>query len=376
MIAIISDIHFGSKNFNKNVFDSHVNFFRNFFFPYLFDNNIKHVIIAGDLFHNRNTIDNYILQRLNTEFFDYFDENDITLYIIPGNHDLYYKNTRDYNSLRSFIDKKYKNIKIFDKEDYYIEIIDKYKIVFVPWILNENNYQNILSIKGDICIGHFEFINHYMQKNKISEYGYEDNLIKNNYKLIFSGHYHYNSVNDNLIYLGSPYQLTWNDYNDKKGFYILKSNFDYDFVENKISPKFIKIYYTELEDNIEIEIKGLEQNKIIKCDVNQAAEYVKNNYCKIICNNVINESIFETFFNRLNENNQLNSKIEVIYSNISLETIDDINTIKVEDEFNIENLVEQYLNILNIKSDNIFNLFKECYAIANERFREINHYQE
>ena len=72
-------------------------FFETQLFPYLLKNKVKDVVHCGDIVHNRNTIDLWILQELKTRFFKWFDDNNINLHLVVGNHDLYYRSTLDYS---------------------------------------------------------------------------------------------------------------------------------------------------------------------------------------------------------------------------------------------------------------------------------------
>lgn len=53
------------------------------------------------------------------------------------------------------------------------------------------------------------------------------------YSKVISGHYHTQSQYDNVHYVGTPYELTWIDYNDPKGFWVLDTdNLEMEFVRN------------------------------------------------------------------------------------------------------------------------------------------------
>jgi hypothetical protein len=75
-----------------------------------------------------------------------------------------------------------------------------------------------------------------------------DHKIFSRYETVFSGHYHTQSTRDNIVYTGTPYELTWVDCNDPKGFWVydVVTN-TYEFIKNPYS-LFEKIeYYDELE---------------------------------------------------------------------------------------------------------------------------------
>ena len=49
---------------------------------------------------------------------------------------------------------------------------------------------------------------------------HKDLEIYNIFKHVFSGHFHTRSNNGTIYYLGNPYEMFWNDVNDKRGFHI------------------------------------------------------------------------------------------------------------------------------------------------------------
>src|ERR1035438_646512 len=136
-IAVIGDSHFGTKSFAKHIFESQFKFFEEQLFPYLLKNNIKNIIHLGDLVHNRNTIDLWVLQNLKIRFFKWFDENGINLHVLLGNHDIFYRNTLEYNFFRENV-KEFQNIIVYDKPK--VIELDNYKIYMVPWIIDEKDF--------------------------------------------------------------------------------------------------------------------------------------------------------------------------------------------------------------------------------------------
>ena len=108
-VVLFTDAHFGVKSFSKKFFEYQMAFYRKQFFPYLIENNIKDVIFLGDFIHNQELMDNYIAQMVREEFLHFFGKNKINLWMILGNHDVYYKNTTKYNYLETIKDFPYIN---------------------------------------------------------------------------------------------------------------------------------------------------------------------------------------------------------------------------------------------------------------------------
>ena len=98
-LAIITDTHFGARNENGALLQSTINFFSDIFFPYLDDSEIDTVLHLGDLVDRRRSINFLILNNLRNSFINPLVEREIQTHIVVGNHDMYYKNTNQVNSV-------------------------------------------------------------------------------------------------------------------------------------------------------------------------------------------------------------------------------------------------------------------------------------
>tara|TARA_B100001094_G_C17894984_1_gene653567 strand:- start:30 stop:710 length:681 start_codon:yes stop_codon:yes gene_type:complete len=95
-------------------------------------------------------------------------------------------------------------------------------ILFIPWINVENEvetYKKINESKCKVAMGHLELNGFVATHGHTMEHG-ADFEIYNKFKQVFSGHYHTRSNNGTIYYLGNPYEMFWNDVNDKRGFHI------------------------------------------------------------------------------------------------------------------------------------------------------------
>ena len=364
MLAIITDTHFGYKGNNKTILSEHLEYFNKIVFPYILTNNIKNVFHLGDLFDNRNSIDIFVVNEVKKQFIDFFERNKINLYIITGNHDVYYKNTNEVNSLNMFSSEY---IKIYYEGINELNL-ENYKIALIPWI----NQPLDVSSQYDLIFGHFEFRHFHLNKSIISESGLESGNFSKFARLVLSGHYHLKSQKENVFYLGSPYQLNWNDFNTLHGFYSIQDN-KLKFIENNFSTKFIKVYYNEDIKDVKIKIFGL-QNKPIELTISSSlnfSEYIKNNYIKIIVENIIHQNIFELFYERILEHT-FRERIEVIDIKESLENLSNIDNIQNINENNISYLIEEYFKNANLNNEKeILELFKEIFTTANNKQKNL-----
>jgi len=202
-----------------------------------------------------------------------------------GNHDTYFKNTNDVNSVDLLL-KEYTNINaIYNAKTITVDNVD---ICMVPWICAENYNHSIDEIENTqakICMGHFEIESFVMHLGAICEEGLNRSLFKD-FDIVFSGHYHHRSSQGNIHYLGNPYELTWIDYKDDRGFHLfdLHTN-ELKFYKNPNS-MFYKIYYNDKEQN---------DDDI----VNKNLSLYTNTYVKVVVENKTNPFLFDKFLNNL-----------------------------------------------------------------------------
>jgi DNA repair exonuclease SbcCD nuclease subunit len=240
-IGFFSDLHIGIHQNNEKWHDVAFEWAK-WFTSELKKHETTKLIFGGDFFHYRDEINVKSLYFANT-LLDLF--NDFEIIMIPGNHDVYYKDNSNIHSLSILNNRS--NITIFDTPTI-LTIFDK-KVGFCPWGTPLKEIP-----KCDLLIGHFEIQNFNFNSFKICDTGIEscDLLLKS--QLILSGHFHKRQrrkySNGEIIYAGNPFQMDFNDIEDQKGFYILdfnKENIQYKFIDNDISPIHIKVNLSQLE---------------------------------------------------------------------------------------------------------------------------------
>ena len=72
----------------------------------------------------------------------------ITVHTIVGNHTAYYKNTNDVNAVDLLL-REYDNVRVYAEPE---EVkLGRLKVLFIPWINEQNSESSQLSIKTSNC---------------------------------------------------------------------------------------------------------------------------------------------------------------------------------------------------------------------------------
>jgi DNA repair exonuclease SbcCD nuclease subunit len=206
-------------------------------------------------------------------FFDRLADAGINVYMLAGNHDTYYKNTNNVNSPDLLL-REYSNITVIDSPT--TINLSGTEICMMPWICPDN-YQESLdemkNTKADICMGHFEIAGFSMYRGMESHEGL-DKKIFDKFDLVFSGHYHHRSNDGHVFYLGNPYELTWQDFNDPRGFHLFDlQTRGLQFVENPYR-MFERVEYNDKEqDPVDLDTLDLSQKYIKLVIVNKTDFY-------------------------------------------------------------------------------------------------------
>lgn len=311
-VALITDQHFGVRNNSQLFLDYYFKFYDNVFFPTLEEYNVLDIIDLGDTFDKRKSIDFNILDQVKERYYQKLLNMEKTVYSIVGNHTAYYKNTNRVNTLKLLLN-DFENVYICEEPE--ICRINEKDVLLMPWINEENKEVafDLLKEKHEYCFGHLEINGFEMYKGHVHSEGEFDINIFKNVEHVFSGHFHHRSKKGNIMYLGNPYQLTWGDYGDTRGFHLL--NFktgELKFIANPYN-MFHTIKYDENFKKIDY-------------------EQYRDSYVKVICNKKGSQLKFETFMKKLLQHNPIDV---ITIENENVFEYDDIN-----DEFEEENTIE------------------------------------
>jgi DNA repair exonuclease SbcCD nuclease subunit len=352
-VAIITDQHFGARNDSTHFLDFYEKFYDEIFFPNLHAAGIRTVLILGDTFDRRKYVNFFTLKHAKQMFFDRLYDMGVEVYMLAGNHDTYFKNTNDVNSIDLLL-KQYDNINVIDSpQTIHLKYEDtSYDVCMIPWICVENYNNSIAEIKNTsatICMGHLEVAGFAMYRGMPSHEGLDRALFRK-FEYTFSGHYHHRSNADGIFYLGNPYELTWQDYNDDRGFHI----FDMDrrsleFIKNP-NRMFHRITYDDKKDTI---------TEINNIDLTQYT----GKYVKVVVINKTNPYLFDKMMSNLYNVNPVDVTIAEDFTDLT-EGLDDDMLDQAEDTLTTLNKYVETIKDDGIDNDKLKTLLKELYVEA------------
>jgi DNA repair exonuclease SbcCD nuclease subunit len=328
-VAIITDQHFGARNDSQLFLDFFGKFYNETFFPTLDANGISTVLILGDTFDRRKYVNFYSLQRSKEMFFDKLAQRNITVHMLAGNHDTYYKNTNDVNSPDLLL-KEYNNINVIDHPA--TIYVDETPICMMPWICPENYQDSLDTMKdtnAELCMGHFEIAGFAMHRGLESHDGLSKEIF-NRFDMVFSGHYHHRSDDGHIFYLGNPYELTWQDYNDPRGFHL----FDLETRELE----FYRNPYTMFA--------RIEYDDSLIDPTTQSMDHLKDKFVKLVVANKTDFYKFDKFVTKVYDSNPAEVKI--------IEDFSEFNEGEVASDINLEdtlNVLSNYIDSVNTDLD-------------------------
>ena len=214
------------------------------------EKDIEDIFILGDLYHYRDEIAVNTIHVVNEILKIWKDFN---ICILVGNHDSFYKDRTDVNSLS--ILHGWDNINVIS--EVCTVMIHGKKCTFLPW----NSELNKIG-KSDIIFGHLEIESFKMNSYKLCEEGMKSKDLLKHARFIFSGHFHLRDERKydegKIIYLGNPFEMDFGDAGSSKGYHILDfKDISYEFFENNVSPKHKKLLLSDVLNNESLETDNI-----------------------------------------------------------------------------------------------------------------------
>jgi 3',5'-cyclic AMP phosphodiesterase CpdA len=303
-IAVLNDTHCGIRNSSEIFLNNAKDFYENVFFPECSKREIKHILHLGDYYDHRKYINFKALNHNRKHFLDHLRRLGMTMDIIPGNHDTYFKNTNDLNSLKECLGHYMNEIHII-MEPRVVEY-GSLKIALLPWICADNYDQSMKFIKeckADWLGGHLEFTGFDVMRG-VQHHGGMNHKLFEKFELVLTGHFHVSSRKDNIWYLGSQMEFFWSDAHDPKYFHIIDTETrEVEKIHNPYT-LFEKIVYNDEKiDYNNYDIGNLDKKFVKVVVVNKSDTFLFDRFIDRIQNQDIYElKIAENFNEFLGEN--------------------------------------------------------------------------
>jgi DNA repair exonuclease SbcCD nuclease subunit len=343
-IAILGDTHFGMRGDSIAFHNHYREFYTKTFFPYLVQNGITTIFQLGDLFDRRKYISFQSLALCRRYFFDQLVKNNIQCRTLLGNHDIFFKNTLEVNSPDLLLREYENHVILYDKPSVWMGID------IIPWICKDNESEIFDFIKrsdNHLCFGHFELAGFEMDRGNICHDGMDPNSL-NKYDLVLSGHFHHKSNSGSIVYVGTPGEMTWADYNDDRGFHILDTETrELTFVPNP-EKMFYKIQYND---------DDMFYNDIVNADYS----HLNGKFLKIVVEKRNNSFLFDTLIDTITKAAPLEVSVVEDFSEITDNV--DVDIDQAEDTMTI---LSKYVDglTLPVESDKIKTVLRDVYNEA------------
>lgn len=268
-VACFTDIHFGNKN-NSRLHNDDCERFIYWFIDQAKEAGCETCIFLGDWHHHRSSVNvstlNYTvpnIKRLSEAF-----EN---VYMIMGNHDLYYREKREIHSI-PYAD-LHDNVHIINDK-----MIERDGVALVPWLVEEE-WKKMSKLKSRYVFGHFE-LPHFKMNAMVTmpDHGGLKAEDFTGPEYVFSGHFHKRQTLNNIHYLGNPFPHNYADaWDDERGMMILEWDGEPQYINWNGGPKYRTLPLSKLIDNPDY---YLSENTYCRVTLDVPISYEEANFIK------------------------------------------------------------------------------------------------
>ena len=269
--VVFTDIHYGLKSNSHQ----HLRDCSNFVDWFIAEAKVRGAetcFFLGDWHHHRASVN---VATLNASWGDLKKLNEAfnKVYFITGNHDLYYRDKRELNSMEFARDLN--NFVMID------ELFEEGNVGIVPWLV-ENEYKKDAKMTCKYMFGHFELP--FFKMNAMIEMpdhgGINASMLRNP-EYVFSGHFHKRQYDENIHYIGNAFPHNYADAQDNdRGYMYLEWDKEPVYVNWPQCPKYVTCGLVELIDDPAKYLDAYTYARI-KLDVDisyEEATFIKENF--------------------------------------------------------------------------------------------------
>lgn len=263
--ACFTDIHWGRKNNSEIHNQDCMRYIEWFCGNVENDPTIDHIIFLGDWFEHRAAINSLTLEYA-YQGAKKIKELGLPVYFIVGNHDLYYRTTRDVASTNFFQGLGFNLIK---DQPVIVDELGPKGALLCPFLFEEEYPSLVKYSSTPVWFGHFEFKGFIVTGDtKKMDHG-PDAKDFDKAKRIFSGHFHKRQQEKNVIYIGNAFPADFSDANDfERGMMVYTYDDDnVEFINWAECPTYIKTTLSQIIANPKILQSGSVVNCVVDMDI-------------------------------------------------------------------------------------------------------------
>ena len=271
--AIFTDIHFGLKS-NSTLHNEDCLAFVKWATAKAREEGCETCLFLGDWHNNRASLNivtlNYSLRAL-----EHLNANFDRVYFIPGNHDLYYRDRRDIQSVEWA--RHLPNVEIcndwFCSDD----------VVIAPWLVGDD-HRRLMKMQGRYLFGHFELPGYLMNAMvEMPDHGEIQREHLAGFEHVYTGHFHKRQTKKNITYIGNCFPHNYADAgDDERGMMILEWGKEPEFHAWSDQPRYRVLGLASIIDNApSLLAPGMHVRVQLDIEISyEEANFIKETYIK------------------------------------------------------------------------------------------------
>jgi DNA repair exonuclease SbcCD nuclease subunit len=238
--AVFTDIHFGLKS-NSVTHNEDCLAFVKWATTKAKEEGCDTCFFLGDWHNNRAALNiltlNYSLKAL-----EHMNDNFDAVYFIPGNHDLYYRDKRDVQSVEW--------ARHLPKVQICNDWFQDGDVVIAPWLVGDD-HKRLAKKRAKYCFGHFELPGYYMNAMVLMpDTGEAKREDLTGFEHVFTGHFHKRQTAGNVTYIGNCFPHNYADAgDDSRGMMILEWGKEPEYHAWPDQPTYRVLGLSEIVDN-------------------------------------------------------------------------------------------------------------------------------